>query len=321
MRCVGARTEQSLLFSGEKDETNGPARQYFGGFDGPKRIDDKGGIAAVVEGPGPEIPGIEMGADNHELVGLFCATEFGNDVGGFYGSADLVGDGKIDPDQILVREQARHPFAVFPRHNDHGYFVDLAGTRVGVAIQDVMLAGGHESDGFRLCFNRTVYHGRRICVFGKQISPGLQDRGVYEKNLARNITCLLEIGVASLAHIDYRDVLHRSQCWRPGHRNRAHMERGEHGCSAHSGGTEFIGGGCGHLRGGFGPGVWNFETLRMHAVGACRGEGLHTPLHRVLHGESTGDAASDLVGYAAEVGCTRSKRWMYLTRSMVARVS
>ena len=101
MRCVGARTEQSLLFSGEKDETNGPARQDFGGFDRPKRIDDKRGIAAVVERAGAEIPGIEMRADDHELVGLFHAAEFGNHIGRFDGSADLVGDGKIGPDQIL----------------------------------------------------------------------------------------------------------------------------------------------------------------------------------------------------------------------------
>ena len=46
------------------------------------RIEDHGHAGSVVDGTGPEVPRVEVGADHHDLLGLLGAEDLGDHVGG-----------------------------------------------------------------------------------------------------------------------------------------------------------------------------------------------------------------------------------------------
>ena len=65
-------TEQSLFLASEKHEANGAARQETGGLDGARGVNHHRCVAAVVEGTGAQVPGIEVRAENDGFVGVFA---------------------------------------------------------------------------------------------------------------------------------------------------------------------------------------------------------------------------------------------------------
>ena len=93
-----------------------------------------------------------MRAEDNELVRLFTAAKFGNHVLCLDRAADCVGDGKIGVERF-ARRPAGAPYAsgILARHQDHGQAVDFAVTRIGVAVEQVMRAGGLEGDRQALC--------------------------------------------------------------------------------------------------------------------------------------------------------------------------
>ena len=61
----------------------------------PGCFDDHGGVAAVVERAGAQLPGIEMCAKNDRFVGFFAAANFADDVKLLDRAADLVRHGEV----------------------------------------------------------------------------------------------------------------------------------------------------------------------------------------------------------------------------------
>ena len=158
-----------------------------------------------------------------------------------------------------------------------------------------MLPRRHECDRLGLCLHSEIDDRRRVRIFGKQVVPGFQHDRMHQHNLAGNIACLFEIGRRTCAHIDNRDVLHRSQRRSPRHGNRADAEGREHSSAAHLGGIDLVRRGRRHLSGAFRPGTGNGESLGVNAVGAGGGKSLHPPRHSVLHRERARNASADLV--------------------------
>ena len=58
--CIGMRADHALLFAREQDEADAATWTNAGVFDGPKRVYDQRGVAAVVERAGAELPRIKM---------------------------------------------------------------------------------------------------------------------------------------------------------------------------------------------------------------------------------------------------------------------
>ena len=242
-----------------------------------------------------------MRAQDHEFVRLLAAFDFGDDVRGLDRSAELIRNGEVGPHQVSGGQQARHALTVFTRHQHHRQFVDFPGAGICVAVEDVVLTRGHESERQSLPFHREIDHRRSLGVLGEKIVPRFENDGVHQNDLAGNVASFFEIGFCSLIFVDNRDALHRSQRRSPRHGHRAHAERREQSTASYFRRAHLLGGCGGHLGGAFRPRVWNGEAFGVHAVGAGGGEGLHSPCNGVLHGRRAGDAAADFVGQAVKI--------------------
>ena len=182
--------------------------------------------------------------------------------------------------------------------------IDFSFGGVGVAIQNVVIAGGDEGDGSGFAFYGGVDHGRSFGVFGEEIVPGLEDDGVDEDDLAGNVPGLGEIGGSAVAGVDHRHVLDGGECGRPGDGDATDAEFNfwnlrEFGIERGTGGADR------HLGGAFRPGVWDGEFFGVNAVCAGGFEHLHSPVDGALHGGSAGNAAADFVGEMAQVAFDR----------------
>src|ERR1700756_4555628 len=94
---------------------------------------------------------------------------------------------------------------------------------------------------------------------------------------------------------------------RPCHRDRTHAKRGKYSPASNSCGADLMGCSRVHLGRTFGPGVWDFEALAMHAVGSGSAKGLHAPLHGVLHSWSARDSTANLIGESAKILLNRGR--------------
>ncbi len=64
---IPPRTVQTLHFAVEQSEADGAPRTDPQPFHLPGQVKDQGHVAAVVQGAGAQSPGVQMGADDHEL--------------------------------------------------------------------------------------------------------------------------------------------------------------------------------------------------------------------------------------------------------------
>src|SRR5690348_17393277 len=86
--CV--RTQRTLLLAAEKNEANGAPGDEPHGLDGSGRLNDEGGIAAIVERAGAKLPGVEVRPKNNDFIGSFAAANFADNVFLFHRTAHLV---------------------------------------------------------------------------------------------------------------------------------------------------------------------------------------------------------------------------------------
>src|SRR5579862_2107683 len=258
-----------------------------GSFDGAESIDNQRGVTAIIERSGSEFPGIEMSAENDKLVGLFAATQFGGDIGGLNGTADMVGNREIGIELLTGGDQSGNTASVFPRQQHHREAINFAGQRVGVAIQEVVRARGLKGDGQGFRLNRTIDDGWSAQILGEKVLPGFHFLGVDEENRDRDITSFGEVIRVSSTEVDNADFLLRHEGGSPGERDGTH--------------AKLLGGNYSHLGCAFRPGVRYGEILRVNAV--CPGcfESVHTPLHGSLHSLCAGNAAADLVRELFEI--------------------
>src|SRR6516162_11578332 len=110
-----------------------------------------------------------------------------------------------------------------------------------MAVKNVVLARGHEGYRLRSRLCRSTYHRWGLGVLGKKIVPGFENSRMYQQDLPRDIACLVKIGVRSLAHINHRHMLDRSERGRPGQGNGAHPECGENRTAAPARGAGLMG--------------------------------------------------------------------------------
>ncbi len=101
-------------------------RTHAGSLDRAQSVDHQRRVAAVVERSGTQIPGIEMRAEDHELVRLLAAAEFRHDVRSSDRAADGVGNGKVGIELLPGGQQARHASRILAGHEHHGKAINFA---------------------------------------------------------------------------------------------------------------------------------------------------------------------------------------------------
>src|SRR5262249_3688641 len=102
---VHFRTDQALLFAGEENEANGALGLEVELGECASGFKNGGGTGAVVGGAGAEIPGIEVGAKDDDLLGLFGAANLGDGVVDLHlVVAELVGHFDFDLHRAMLDE-------------------------------------------------------------------------------------------------------------------------------------------------------------------------------------------------------------------------
>ncbi len=103
-RDVGRGADDSLLFAAEEDEAHGAAGRMAEGLDGAGYVEDGCDAGAVVLGSGGGMPGVEVAADDDDLVGEIAAGDLGYYVIDLRCGADAVLEGELDGDGAVAEE-------------------------------------------------------------------------------------------------------------------------------------------------------------------------------------------------------------------------
>src|SRR6202142_3428916 len=135
---IGPGAEHSLLFSGEQNKTNRAARNRARRLDDAGGVDHQGSVAAVVERARAKFPGIEMSAEDDELVGFFAASNFGDDIFGINRPGNFVRQFEMNADFLAGGDEAGHAFGIFTREDGLGQSLVSAGDGNMVVIEKKM---------------------------------------------------------------------------------------------------------------------------------------------------------------------------------------
>ena len=112
-----------------------------------------------------------MRAEDHELVRLLAAAKLGDDVGSGDRAADCVRDGKVGIELLPGGQQARHASRILARDQHHGKAINFAVAGIGVAVEQIVWAGGLERNRQRLGLYRAIDDAGRLQIFGKEVVP------------------------------------------------------------------------------------------------------------------------------------------------------
>ena len=74
---VSQRTQESLFLAGPERDADGPPRLQSQRLNQAHGLDHDGGADGVVGGAGGRVPGIQMAAEHHDLIGFVGARNFG----------------------------------------------------------------------------------------------------------------------------------------------------------------------------------------------------------------------------------------------------
>ena len=148
---VGGGSEEALFFAAEEDKADGSAGWLGQGLDGAGDLKDGADAGAVVLSSGAGVPGVEMGADEDDLVDEVAAGDLGDDVGDGDVLADAVGEGELEGDGAGVGgavEQAFEEGGVFVADLGFGEGFEVAGeVEGGEGFGAVGTAGGEDGGG------------------------------------------------------------------------------------------------------------------------------------------------------------------------------
>ncbi len=114
------RTQHALLLAGKQSEADGAPWNYTQVVKRPRQIDHHGRVDAVIFRARSQIPGIEMRANEHDLVRLLAATNFRDYILRLICGQGPVGNGKTDANIASLR-QSREPLGVFARDYARGH--------------------------------------------------------------------------------------------------------------------------------------------------------------------------------------------------------
>ena len=140
------------------------------GFDRAQRVNHQRGVAAVIERAGAQFPGIQMRAENDEFVGLFAAFDFRDHVGGLDRATELIGDAQIGPHRMPGGQQASDSLSIFPRHQNLRNAIDFSRKRIGVPVENVVLARSDEGYSLGLALHGSVMTGGAFVYSAKRSS-------------------------------------------------------------------------------------------------------------------------------------------------------
>src|SRR5215472_14878204 len=94
---ISLRTQTALFLAREQDEANRSVRPEMQRLECAGCFEDGDDASAIVSSPGAKIPGVEVRADDDELVGVNGSGNLSDDVGHFArGFAEGVGDVHIE---------------------------------------------------------------------------------------------------------------------------------------------------------------------------------------------------------------------------------
>ena len=79
---IGLGAEHALFFAGEKHEAHGAARHQAQRLKTARDVDHHGGVHAIVLRAGAQVPGVQMGADQHDFLRPLAAPYFRHHISG-----------------------------------------------------------------------------------------------------------------------------------------------------------------------------------------------------------------------------------------------
>ena len=137
---VGLRSQQALLLAAKENEAHRAPGFLLGRREQACQLDHQRDVGTVVEAARPQVPRIEMRADDHDLLRRILlrrlgAANLGHHVVGFERSAGLVGEGEAHPDTLARVQQPQNPLGVFARDQRRRHQIEPAVDNVHVAVE------------------------------------------------------------------------------------------------------------------------------------------------------------------------------------------
>ncbi len=135
LRDVGPGAEEPLLLAGPQRDADRAARLQLEGPEDPHRLHHHRTPRRVVVGAGAGMPGVEVGAQHHDLVRQVRAGNLRHRVVGHQVIVVKLGpDVDLELDLLFFVQQARDPVVVLERHRQRRHADALAGlARAGAA--------------------------------------------------------------------------------------------------------------------------------------------------------------------------------------------
>ena len=256
-------------------------------------VNYQGCVAAIVERTGAEFPGIEMGAEDDELVGLFAAANFGDDILGIHRAGNFVGQLEMHANFLARSNETSHSFGVFARDDGLRQFLEFARHRDIMAVEKQARASGHPENRGGTGIDGASDDLRRDLVFAEQVVPRSEKTLVNKDDRAfHSGACFGEASVVTGAYVD--DVGSNSisgDCGSPADGDESDWKRlGRENFDA---------------RATFTPANRHREFLGMHFVHSSAAECFDGPADGAISCGGTGDAAADRVREVSQIGLER----------------
>ena len=139
VRCrIRLAARQAVLLVREEDEAHRPARPRREGRDLPRGLDDDAAARSVVDGSAPEVPGVEVRAEDDDFVRRLAARDLSDHVGRFGVGPHAAGEREPHPHGPAAGEEAREQIRVRDRErgrrNLRSVLRVLERSRVGKAV-------------------------------------------------------------------------------------------------------------------------------------------------------------------------------------------
>src|SRR5882762_5863175 len=164
--------EQALLFATEEHETNGAPRNQSCGSDRACGLDYQSGVAAIVQRASAQVPGIEMRAENDCFIGHFAAANFAYYIFLFYRAADFVGHAEAHTHFAGIGGYgSRESHGIFASDHCLGNALQCSVARVGVAIEQEVLACTHPKNGGGTGLYGSLDYTGWLCVLAEEVGP------------------------------------------------------------------------------------------------------------------------------------------------------
>ena len=164
---IPERPEQAELLAVPQREPHGTRRLKSEPAHLPGHIDQQGDVGPVVERARAKIPGVEMGADHHDLVGEPAAPNLADYVPALVGRSRLDRDAGRDAECDTGPKKPKRPRSAVPLHREHRMAIAEC-ERGAVAVQVVAGAGTLVDHTGRVCVECAALDSHARAILAKQ---------------------------------------------------------------------------------------------------------------------------------------------------------